>query len=420
MRKLLFLLLPLFTLSHSASLGAPQKPPKSPSITDVAFIAATKTTPGSNIIQVTFASATGQIPNIYTATSWAVVIFHKNKPPETLTPLQVKQNATIATAVELILDSALGDDVTSVAASFDGTQALAKAPATQSKSYFISAASQSDADNSLTGSYSPAIHSAPQYTISGLGTVAPQLGSSSVYLGATASVNTDNRPSADPDSFFVSALLQWIPRSERFWDDRAQGVLINWDAAGLQFDRSTTTKTFVSSAMMEIPFRIYPAAFKSSTFGAGVFPYVGISTGTNLSNSLQPDGSGFVFDGVVGGMVDITFKVPGATWLQKIELSGTDTLRIPATDEIFTYTHYISQTGKTVSLPTLSTKVRNHVKGELDLTIAKPFSISVQYEDGELPPAYKTINNKVTIGIKVALKQANGAQSKVNLNTESQ
>jgi hypothetical protein len=413
MQKVLLLSLPLIFLCQATSQITPQKASKKPSITQIKF------SPPNNTIQVSFKTATAGIPDIQNSTKWTVVIFYDDKPPANLTPAEVQQDKSLDTSMDLTMSNVSWDHVTSLAVSFEGTQALAQPPAKQAKSYFTAAAQQSDADNSLTGSYSPAIHSATQYTISGLGTVAPQV-SRHLYLGGTASVETDNRPSADPDSFFVSALAQWIPRSSRFLDKRAQGVLINWDIAGLQFDRSTTTKTFVSSAMMEIPLLIYPAPFKTSKFGAGLFPYVGISAGSNLSNSLQPGGSGFVFDGVVGGLIDLTFKLPSATWLQKVELTGTDTLRIPATDEIFTYTHYISQTGKTVSLPALSTKVRNHVKGELDLTVAKPFSISIQYEDGELPPAYKTINNKVTIGIKVALQQATGAQSKVSINTESQ
>jgi hypothetical protein len=434
-------------------LAEPKTPPKTPSIT--AVLAARDT----NVITVTFESPVDSIPTIYKTTEWSIIVGYDNKDPTTLKP-DLAKASELSTSVDLTVTALSWDHVTSIAVYFGGvqksTQLAPPGKHSQAKSYFTAAAQQSVADNYLTGSYSPAIHSAAQYTISGLGTLTPQLHARwcqtsqalrdshtcNVYFGGTASVETDNRPSADPDSFFVSPLWQWVPISTRFWNCRAQGVLINWDMAGLQFDRSTTTKTLVSSVVMEVPLRVFPPPFKSekpepgksekgghcnvapkmvsSSFNAGVFPYVGISTGGNLSNALQPGGSGFVFDGIVGGLIDLTFKVPKATWLQKVELTGTDTLRLPSTDEIFTYVHYISQTGKTVSLPTLLSKPRNHVKGELDLTVAKPFSISIQYEDGELPPAYKTINNKVTVGIKILLQQSNNAAAKISTNTESQ
>jgi hypothetical protein len=285
---------------------------------------------------------------------------------------------------------------------------------TSGSTLFQPAASQSQADNYLTGSYSPAIHSAPQYSISGQGNLDFPIGSR-VYLGAVASVETDNRPSANPDSFLVSGQLQWIPIYHRFLNDYAQGILVNWDFAGLEFDRATTTKTFVSSATAEMPLRLYPSPKAAlGKFTSGLFPFIGATTGTNLSNALEPSGSGFIFRGVFGTSVGLTYNMPSVTWMQKISLTATDTARMPATNEIFTFTHYISATGKTVSLPVLSTRIRNHVTGELDLTIAKPFSISIQYEDGELPPAFKTIDNKVTVGVKIALQQTAGAQTKIS------
>ena len=79
---------------------------------------------------------------------------------------------------------------------------------------------------------------------------------SDFYVGATATVSTDNRPSADPDSFLVSGLAQWIPVEHplrQLLHGRATSLLVNWYFAGLEFDRQTTTKTFISSAIAEQP-----------------------------------------------------------------------------------------------------------------------------------------------------------------------
>jgi hypothetical protein len=310
---------------------------------------------------------------------------------------------------------AMTNHVTSLQVSFDDVQLQWNPSSTTSQtSLFEAASSQSESDNFLTGSYSPAIHSAAQYTINGQGTLVKEIGLSNVYLGAIATVATDNRPTADPDSFLVSSVLQWVPKATHFWGGVAQGVLLDWDLAGLEFDRQTTTKTFISSPIAEIPLRLYPAPKKAiGHLTAAMYPYFGLETGTNLSNALEPGGSGFVFRGLFGTSLSLTTKTSWK-WLQQIGLTATDTIRIPATNEIFTNTHYISETGKTVSLPVLSTQVRNHVNGQLAFTVAKPFSITVKYEDGELPPGFRTIKNKVTIGLTVTLKQRNGALPKVD------
>jgi hypothetical protein len=326
------------------------------------------------------------------------------------------QKTTNPNAFYLVLPSdTLAPETTSVQASFHGSQfSWIPSLTPASTSLFEAVSTQSEADNFLTGSYSPAIHSQPQYTINGQGTLTKEFGESNFYWGAIGTVATDNRPSANPDSFFVSGVLKWVPIANRFWGGAAQGVLVDWDFAGLEFDRQTTNKTFISSPIVEIPVRIYPAPGKDiGSFLAVIYPYFGIETGTNLSNALNPDGSGFVFRGLFGASVTLSSKTP-LNWLQQVSLTVTDSVRIPATNEIFTNLHFISATEKTATLPVLSTQVRNHVSTQLALTVAKPFSITVKYENGELPPAFRTVKNKVTIGLTVTLKQSNGGLSKID------
>jgi hypothetical protein len=417
------LILAVFILIGGGSaLSAAPKKPATPKITSV-FV-----TKGDQTVTVAFTTSVKGVPGIATVDQWNIVVFFANKaptvkPPKVVAPSEVKPSPFQANAVFVTLpEAALADDVQSIVVSFGGSQSPpASAPPKASNSHFMNPKSQNDADNSLTGSYSPAIHSQAQYTISGQGNLAFGPFAKRLYFGATASVATDKRPSADPDSFFVSPLIQCLLKSKRFWNNRAGGLLANWDVAGLEFDRSTTTKTLVSSARVEVPFLVYPAPGKSlGVFSASLYPYIGATAGTNFSNALEPGGSGGVFRGDIGGSIGVVFDQPSVSWMQKISLAGTDTLRIPATSEIYTYTHYISQTGKTVNIPVLSTHLRNHVTGELDFTVAKPFSLSVKYENGVLPPAFKAVNNKVTIGIKIALQQRNGANTKISVNAEAQ
>ena len=312
----------------------------------------------------------------------------------------------------------LTEHVTSLSVDFGAAQSpvwsVNKAGTCQS--IFCAATSKATSDNYLSGTFSPAIHSAAQYTIDGQGSLVKQIGLSSFYLGGTATVSTDQRPSADPDSFLVSGVMQWLISDDPFKSDsflgrRAEALILNWNFAGLEFDRQTTTKTFISSPILEVPFRVF--GHSDSRVSLGMFPYAGIETGSNLSNALMPDGSGFVLRGEVGTSFSLKVKTPWKV-MSAIVVSAAYTARIPAVDEIFTNTHYISATGKTVSLYTTSTQVRNHLKDEIDFTIAKPVSVTIKHEYGEVPPGFRTIHNKVTVGLTVMLFQNNTASSKIS------
>ncbi len=317
------------------------------------------------------------------------------------------------TAIVTLPPEVLSKHVTSMLVSFKTAQLLWTPTPAACAATFCAATSKSTSDNYLSGLYSPAIHSTAQYTIDAEGSYVREIDSGKVWIGATATVATDNRPTADPDSFLVSGLIEWVPKAQHFWHDRAEGVLVDWDFAGLEFDRQTTTKTFISSPVAEIPLRIYPAPNADSKVAFGLFPYFGIETGTNLSNALDPNGSGFVFRGLLGVSASFTVKTKWK-YLSQIGVTSNYTARIPAVGEIFADTHFISATGKTVTLYSISTQVRNHVKDELDFTVAKPFSITIKHEYGELPPGFRKVDNKVSIGLTLMLQQANTAHSQLN------
>ena len=151
----------------------------------------------------------------------------------------------------------------------------------------------------------------------------------------------------------------------------------------------------------------------------GMFPYVGIETGTNLSNALNSSGSRFVFRGELGSSVSFKARQSGA-FCRRLESATSSAYGLCRRNTCYeweislTNTHYISATGKTVSLYSLSTQTRHHLKDELDFTIAKPISITIKHEYGELPPGFRTIHNKVSIGLTVMLFQNNTASSTIS------
>jgi len=420
----------------------------SPPVCEAQAVPKSKTLPiGSLIVDQTTQEVTvvfnSRVPSsrsLEDPTKWTVIVYVRGMPPivyqgsgahewtvtsnnaaKSVTPEIVQVDKNRGYVILTLPPAALTGSLTSLLVSFDSGPLFAYSATPAGK--FSAATSKSTSDNYISATYSPAFHSAAQYNIDAKGSFIHQWDVFGLlselqrkpYFGAIATVETDNRPTADPDSFLVSGLVEWVLRDKRFFYQRAQGILVNWNVAGLEFDRQTTTKTFISSPIAEIPIRLSPVPKPGSHFFLGMFPYFGIETGTNLSNAINSGGSGFLLRGVLGTSISVTEKTKWK-YLSQIGVSANYTARIPTTNEIFTNVHYISATGKTVSLPVMSSQVRNHVSDELDFTIAKPFSISVKHEYGELPPGFRTVDNKVTIGLTVMLQQNNTPQSNVNKN----
>lgn len=307
--------------------------------------------------------------------------------------------------------STISADTSALTVSFAVSQALwtPSPPDVVSPTGLLSAgADKNKSDLYLSGLYSPAINSAPQYTIDAKARLVKQIGLSHWRLGGMALVSADKRPEADPDSFLVSGVAEWIAKDQRFLYQRAEGVLLDWNFAGLEFDRKTTNETFVSRPMFEMPLRLYPAPKNSGKFTLGMIPFAGVEFGDNLTNSVSSDGSGAVFRGVAGSTLDWVLK-PGLSYLSKVSISTNYTVRLPAFDEVFTLTKMVA--GKSVDVPMLSSQARHHLTSELDFTIIDPVSFAIKYEYGDLPPAFRFIDHKVSVGLTVMFQQNNSGRA---------
>ena len=305
---------------------------------------------------------------------------------------------------------------TSIEVTFSGSSFLwsASGAATSNGSFLQPATDKNSADLYLSGLYSPALHSAAQYTIDAQATLVKQIGFRPVRIGATAVVATDKRPSADPDSFLVSGVLQWIPTAKPFMAERIRGALLQWNFAGLEFDRKATTQTFISSPEIEFPIRVYPAPKVSNKdTSVALIPTLGVQLGNNFENVALPNGTGLVFRGTGGAKFTYSRKLT-LPYLTQLTFTSNYSARIPARSEIFTYTQYNSATGKNTDLPTIGSQTRHHIKNEFDITFAKPFSLTIKHEYGELPAAFRKVNNSISVGLTVMFKQNNGAGSQLD------
>jgi hypothetical protein len=407
----------LIALAGLASSPALAAPPKKPTLNNVGPVF-DKQKQYTQQVDISFKDAVSSSEMKSEPSKWFVVVSTDDgQPPQILAvPVDKVQPLGTRAAYLTLPPGTLNAHTTSVEVNFGGSAFLwsANGAATSSGSFLQPATDKNTADIYLSGLYSPALHSAAQYTIDAQATLVKQLGLKPVRVGGTAVVATDKRPSADPDSFLVSGVLQWIPIAKPFLRERVRGALLQWNFAGLEFDRKSTTETFISSPVMEFPVRVYPAAKASdSTTAVSLIPLFGIQLGDNFENVVLPNGTGLVVRGMGGAMFTYSRKLT-LPYLTQLTFTSNYTVRIPGRPEIFTYTQYNSATGKSTDLPMIGSQARHHVKNEFDITFAKPFSLTIKHEYGELPPTFRKINNSISIGLTVMFKQNNGAASQLD------
>jgi hypothetical protein len=267
--------------------------------------------------------------------------------------------------------------------------------------------SKDTSDIYLNGSYSPGIHSGPQYSIdTSVGLLLPVLPSSeSNYgsLGFLATVNSDKRPTADPDSYRAFGVYQRALTRDEHWP--LEGVLFTWLYAGAEFDHKANNINFISSPMLDFPVRLRGKIHTKKELIPVLTPEMGMEVGNNFTNAVNPGGQGFIARGLLGATFSMDFK-PGLKLFQNIHVASNYKVRLPVEAQVYTLTQ-TTAAGKVIDVPFLSTQARNYIKNEIDFGLWKPLSFSVTHEYGTLPPAFRLVDNKVTIGFTLAIHPQN-------------
>jgi hypothetical protein len=286
----------------------------------------------------------------------------------------------------------------------------------------VAASSKQNAALYLSGTYSPAIGTPPQYSIDAI--VNPQFHLSSYNpcdprLGVNAQVKTDKRPTADPDSYMVSPSFNMFllgcgaSSAARF---SGRSVLLTWNIVGPEFEAKGNDFNVVSAPMLSDFFRIWPLPSTSTTtkefFTAYLSPTAGLELGTNTKNGLSPSGSGTIVRGVAGVDLSMRFLPPKSLKLMRILLSSSYRARIPAFSEISTNTIIPPGSTKAKDVYSLSTKTRNHVQSELDFMFTDSWGLTTKHEYGRIPPAFRLVDNTTSIGLVVMFSQAGNSKQK--------
>jgi hypothetical protein len=265
----------------------------------------------------------------------------------------------------------------------------------------------------LSGTYSPGIHSAPQYTIdSAVGLLFPIKPSSTTNYGSwgfLGTVKSDKRRTADPDSYRFYGVYQKVLNKKPHWP--LEGVLFTWLAGGLESDSKANNLNFISSPLLDFPIRLRGRITSKKQLVPVLTPEIGVELGNNFTNAVTSTGTGFIARGVLGASLSTDYK-PALPLFQNIHVGSSYKVRLPAQPEVYTLT-VTNASGKQVDAPFFSTQARHYIKNEIDFGLWKPLSFTVTHEYGTLPPAFRLVDNKVTVGFTVAIQPASDLQGQL-------
>ena len=265
---------------------------------------------------------------------------------------------------------------------------------------FYPAANKASADMYLSGAYVGGVGAKPAYEVDavvgspvwipGHVPAGAEVDKRQYVVSVTGKAATTDKPSFDPDSF--SAGVSLARRYPKALDDHGRSYFdFKWNAADWEFSRVDKAFNFVST-----PTLIYDVggavlrADRTVAAAASLDFYGGVEVGTNLENKIVAGGYGGIARFVPGAALNLVF--PKALGLKSISFTSDYRDRILGEKEPF-----IDTRGKTRTY--LARGSRHHISNTLTLQLSDYVGISIKHEYGSLPPAFKLVDNKVTIGV---------------------
>jgi len=171
-----------------------------------------------------------------------------------------------------------------------------------------------------------------------------------------------------------------------------------------EFDRSVSTRNFVVATFARLPFPNYPD--RPSPVNLHTSLELGMESGHNYSNVLQPQGSGTIARAY--GSLSLLFWHCGIdpdTHARKQCEAGKRNLelkyefRAPLQQEIFT------QTLQDPAVQFLSSKPRHYFEAGVRIPVFSYFALHPQYKWGSLPPAFSFLDHQYTLNLEVSAKR---------------
>jgi hypothetical protein len=343
------------------------------------------------------------------ANPWHLMLYDRSGAPQSLDDKVLKacaDNKFFTTRGNVVLELAQPlPEYSRVDVTFGGANipyATLVRGATPKTPVVVEAKTRSDADVYISGTVTPSVGAAPSYSVdSTLKYTLRQWGENAVF--AAGQVMTDNRPTADPDSFSWTVGYRWtLPPSSLF----------EWDFAGMQMDKKANAMNFYSAPKFVWNAQhLFKGTEKTKKTGEkylapSVLVGIDLTAGMEFGENFRDDftitnnrGLGRFARAVPGAAAYVI--VPHVLHLKKITLSSSYIARIPTSDELFLETRH--HTAKPV--PMLTSNTRHYLQDDLQFMFTDYVGFEIKEQYGSLPPAFSFVDNRVAIGLVLQLKQ---------------
>jgi hypothetical protein len=235
----------------------------------------------------------------------------------------------------------------------------------------------------------PAVGAKPLYSIDG--SIHHKIvGNVPTELDLTATAKTDSSNKADLDSFTWGLPLIYQPQGS---------IGLGASLTGMEFDKSANVMNEISGGSINFThFAHKKDTHNHVIFSWGVQLQAGIEIGDNFKNEFtianQPNqrGTGLILRGVPNARFD--FVVPTSNPKHAIIFNSSYTVRLPLRDELFLETRHSQD-----PVPSVGTSPRHYLENNLTFKITDFFGFKFQHTYGALPPTFKFVDNKGSIGI---------------------
>ena len=210
-------------------------------------------------------------------------------------------------------------------------------------------------------------------------------------LGGRVSADAAKESNIDPDAIKATASYEKI-----ILLGTLNSIILESDFLGVEFDKENKTRNL--STGLDAKLIIPPARLGEKSYAAIQF-LAGFEGGHNYRNKLDPDGLGNYWRWKLGA--NAYFLVLNPPGLNRIDFNTDYKVRLLNSFEPF------SEKINDKDVVSLRKKPRHYVASNLDFMFSDSFGVTLQYRYGSLPPAFKFIDNSVSLGLTFKLKQVN-------------
>jgi hypothetical protein len=340
---------------------------------------------------------------------WTVVIYDGFGKPSVATVIEVKDvigNFQANGLLTITLKDSIPTEFSRVDITYDKGKVphVSLMPTAPPTTHWITPSkTKDDSDVYLSGTFSPAEGTSPSYSIDSKGkyTMLSFGENGSSTLSATGDISTDNKKTADPDSF------KWFIPLQRV---SPNNYSLQWSLVGMELNKKASVMNLVSAPSFTRAFvhnfvvkDVAHQGVSRIAASIGIDVTGGLEFGDNLRNTFavankNANGEGWFLRGVPSAAVYLI--IPQVMHLSKITVSSSYTARIPTTDEIFVETRH-----QKTPVPLLTSQTRNYVENSISFMFSDYFGIQIKHKYGSLPPAFNFVQNSGSVGFIVAFKQ---------------